>query len=166
MSADPNEHVIEIEGLMNAIGDGQILHKDLNLKVRARRSHDASRRIGKRQDAAAARHPRVEAPLAGAVRVFGVSWDDPSFKKVRDARRRMGVLFQNGALFSALTVFDNVAFPLRERGRPEEDRAIVHPEWSWRRIMGHCCRQTYRAAWLNGSRSRASRPRTGPADPR
>ena len=64
--------------------------------------------------------------------MFGVSWDDPSFKKVRDARRRMGVLFQNGALFSALTVFDNVAFPLRERGRRLEKkiRAIVHAKLS------------------------------------
>jgi phospholipid/cholesterol/gamma-HCH transport system ATP-binding protein len=64
--------------------------------------------------------------------VFGVSWDDPSFKKVRDARRRMGMLFQNGALFSALTVFDNVAFPLRERGGVSEKkiRAIVHAKLS------------------------------------
>ena len=34
MSADSNEHVIEIEGLVNAVGAGQILHKDLYLKVR------------------------------------------------------------------------------------------------------------------------------------
>jgi ABC-type transporter Mla maintaining outer membrane lipid asymmetry ATPase subunit MlaF len=34
MSADPNEHVIEIEGLVNAIGSGQILHNNLNLRVR------------------------------------------------------------------------------------------------------------------------------------
>jgi phospholipid/cholesterol/gamma-HCH transport system ATP-binding protein len=60
--------------------------------------------------------------------VFGVSWDDPSIKKVRDARRRMGMLFQNGALYSALSVYDNVAFPLRERGgMSEEDiRGIVN----------------------------------------
>jgi len=65
---------------------------------------------------------------AGQVYVFGVSWDDPNIKKVRDARRRMGMLFQNGALYSALSVYDNVAFPLRERGgMSEEDiRAIVN----------------------------------------
>ena len=63
----------------------------------------------------------LKRPKAGRVRVFGVSWDDPSAKKVRDARRRMGMLFQNGALYSALTVFDNIAFPLRERGGLAED---------------------------------------------
>ena len=40
----------------------------------------------------------------------------------------MGMLFQNGALYSALTVYDNIAFPLRERGGLDEDeiRGIVH----------------------------------------
>jgi len=37
-----------------------------------------------------------------------------STKQLYAMRRRMGVLFQNGALFSDLTVFENVAFPLRE----------------------------------------------------
>jgi phospholipid/cholesterol/gamma-HCH transport system ATP-binding protein len=70
----------------------------------------------------------LKRPAAGKVRVFGVSWDDPNPKKVRDARRRMGMLFQNGALYSALSVYDNIAFPLRERGGLEEDqiRGIVH----------------------------------------
>jgi phospholipid/cholesterol/gamma-HCH transport system ATP-binding protein len=70
----------------------------------------------------------LKRPAAGKVLVFGVSWDDPNLKKVRDARRRMGMLFQNGALYSALSVYDNVAFPLRERGGlSEEDiRAIVN----------------------------------------
>ena len=70
----------------------------------------------------------LKRPTAGVVRVFGVSWDDPSAKKVRDARRRMGMLFQNGALYSALSVYDNIAFPLRERGGLDEDeiRAIVN----------------------------------------
>lgn len=47
---------------------------------------------------------------------------------MRDARRRMGMLFQNGALYSALTVFENVAFPMRERGglAEEQIRAIVN----------------------------------------
>lgn len=56
----------------------------------------------------------LDAPAKGEVRLFGV---DPirAGRALRlDARRRMGMLFQSGALFSALTVFDNVALPLRE----------------------------------------------------
>ena len=37
-------------------------------------------------------------------------------------RRRLGMLFQFGALFTDLTVFENVAFPLREHTRPQRDR--------------------------------------------
>jgi phospholipid/cholesterol/gamma-HCH transport system ATP-binding protein len=41
---------------------------------------------------------------------------------------RMGMLFQNGALYSAFSVYQNVAFPLRERGGLDEEaiRAIVY----------------------------------------
>jgi phospholipid/cholesterol/gamma-HCH transport system ATP-binding protein len=56
----------------------------------------------------------LDVPAGGKVRLFGV---DPvrSSRRIRlDARRRMGMLFQSGALFSALSVFDNVALPLRE----------------------------------------------------
>jgi phospholipid/cholesterol/gamma-HCH transport system ATP-binding protein len=58
---------------------------------------------------------------------------------VRDARRRMGMLFQNGALFSALSVFDNVAFPLRERGGVSEKkiRVIVHAKLSEVELAPH-----------------------------
>jgi phospholipid/cholesterol/gamma-HCH transport system ATP-binding protein len=42
-----------------------------------------------------------------------------------EMRRRVGMLFQNGALLTDLTVFDNVAFPLREHTRLPE-RLIRH----------------------------------------
>ncbi|MGD9520615.1 MULTISPECIES: ABC transporter ATP-binding protein [Tepidiphilus] len=50
----------------------------------------------------------------GSVRVFGQSLERISEKELYALRRRMGMLFQFGALFTDLSVFDNVAFPLRE----------------------------------------------------
>lgn len=50
----------------------------------------------------------------GSVRVFGQDVHNVNLETVHEVRRRWGVLFQQGALFSALTVFDNIAFPLRE----------------------------------------------------
>jgi len=46
----------------------------------------------------------------------------------RNLRRRLGMLFQHGALFSALSVFENIAFPLRELRCLDEDwiRRLVH----------------------------------------
>src|SRR3972149_11866943 len=128
MSADSPEYVIEIEGLVNTVGPGLVLHRDLDMLMR--RDEVLSRGGG--SGSGKTQLLRVilglKRPAAGVVRVFGVSWQDPNAKKVRDARRRMGMLFQNGALYSALTVYENIAFPLRERGgmREEEIRAIVN----------------------------------------
>ncbi len=50
----------------------------------------------------------------GAVRVDGQNVDPRDPEKLFALRRRLGMLFQFGALFTDLSVFDNVAFPLRE----------------------------------------------------
>jgi phospholipid/cholesterol/gamma-HCH transport system ATP-binding protein len=60
------------------------------------------------------------APNAGEVRFDGERIDASDRAQLFRLRRRMGMLFQFGALFTDLTVFDNVAFPLREHsGLPE-----------------------------------------------
>jgi phospholipid/cholesterol/gamma-HCH transport system ATP-binding protein len=127
MSAE-DPYVIEIEGLVNTIGSGQILHRDLNLKVKRDEVMSLVGGSGSGKTQLLRVILGLKRPKAGKVRVFGVSWDDPNVKRVRDARRRMGMLFQNGALYSALSVYDNIAFPLRERGGLSEDeiRGIVN----------------------------------------
>lgn len=56
----------------------------------------------------------LQTPTAGAIRVFGQEISAMSEADVLTLRRRCGVLFQHGALFSSLTVAENVAVPLRE----------------------------------------------------
>ena len=51
---------------------------------------------------------------AGSIRVFGVDVDNASDRDMRSVERRWGVLFQQGALFSSLTVRENIEFPMRE----------------------------------------------------
>lgn len=53
----------------------------------------------------------LEMPSRGHIEVLGQA---PSKLAERGAANRMGMLFQHGALFSAFTVLDNIAFPLRE----------------------------------------------------
>jgi phospholipid/cholesterol/gamma-HCH transport system ATP-binding protein len=53
-------------------------------------------------------------PDSGIIRVEGQNLHKLSRKALFEARRRMGLLFQSSALFTHLSVFDNVAFPLRE----------------------------------------------------
>jgi phospholipid/cholesterol/gamma-HCH transport system ATP-binding protein len=56
----------------------------------------------------------LQTPEAGEIRVFGESMNDREDTEARNVRRRWGVLFQGGALFSTLTVAENVQVPLRE----------------------------------------------------
>jgi phospholipid/cholesterol/gamma-HCH transport system ATP-binding protein len=53
-------------------------------------------------------------PDAGTVRVEGEEIPKLSTKRLYELRKRMGMLFQSGALLTDLSVFENVAFPLRE----------------------------------------------------
>jgi len=53
-------------------------------------------------------------PASGIVLVDGHSVPDVSRSALFELRKRMGMLFQNGALLTDLSVFENVAFPLRE----------------------------------------------------
>jgi phospholipid/cholesterol/gamma-HCH transport system ATP-binding protein len=57
-------------------------------------------------------------PDSGSVRVFGTDMASASEADVRAVRRRIGMLFQDGALFDSLSVGENVGFPLA-RHRPE-----------------------------------------------
>ena len=60
-------------------------------------------------------------PDAGEIWVEGQNIHALSRKKIYELRRKMGMLFQSGALLTDLNVFDNVAFPLREHTKlPEE----------------------------------------------
>jgi phospholipid/cholesterol/gamma-HCH transport system ATP-binding protein len=51
---------------------------------------------------------------SGDIRVFGVSADEASEAEWRAVERRWGILFQQGALFSSLTVRENLQFPMRQ----------------------------------------------------
>jgi phospholipid/cholesterol/gamma-HCH transport system ATP-binding protein len=57
---------------------------------------------------------------AGSVRVLGQDVATLKRKALFDLRRRMGMLFQNGALLTDLNVFENVAFPVREHAQLPE----------------------------------------------
>lgn len=60
-------------------------------------------------------------PTSGRLEVNGANVPTLSRKQLKQLRRTMGMLFQEGALFSDLNVFENVAFLLREHTRLAED---------------------------------------------
>src|SRR5206468_4024980 len=66
-------------------------------------------------------------PEQGSVEINGVDICACSERDMYPIRRLFGVLFQDGALFGSMDIFDNVAFPLREHTRKKESeiRRIV-----------------------------------------
>ena len=65
----------------------------------------------------------LETPSQGSLKVLGELVLDSCSIECNQRRNHTGVLFQNGALFSALNVFDNIAFPLRELGI--DDKGLI-----------------------------------------
>jgi len=59
------------------------------------------------------------------VRVDGINVHGVSRGELFKLRNRMGMLFQTGALFTDITVFENVAFPLREHTRLPRTRSAI-----------------------------------------
>lgn len=60
-------------------------------------------------------------PDSGEIKVAGENIPTLSRKELYKVREKMGMLFQSGALFTEMSVFDNVAFPIREHTRLPED---------------------------------------------
>lgn len=63
-------------------------------------------------------------PSAGKITVAGQAIHELSQKKLYQLRKSMGMLFQQGGLFTHLNVYENVAFPLREHTRLSE--SMIH----------------------------------------
>ena len=105
--------VVELAGVATVFGD-QVVHRDLDLKVMPGQIVGLLGGSGSGKTTLLREMLGLLRPQAGTVRLFGIDLDDPDMVKQRAIRRRLGMLFQHGALFSALSVFDNIAFPLRE----------------------------------------------------
>ena len=78
-------------------------------------------------------------PEAGEIWIDGTNIVGLPEKKLYEVRRKLGVLFQDGALFGSMSIYDNVAFPLREHtSKPEgEIKAIVHEKCEMVGLMDH-----------------------------
>lgn len=104
---------IEIAGLRNAFGS-QVVHDNLDLTVRRGEIVGVVGGSGAGKSVLMRSVLALRKPQAGKIRVFGIDAldDDPSARA--RIERHTGVLFQGGALFSSLTVMENIAVPIKE----------------------------------------------------
>jgi phospholipid/cholesterol/gamma-HCH transport system ATP-binding protein len=115
---------ISVRGLCNRFGE-QSIHEDLDLDVRRGEILGVVGGSGTGKSVLMRSIIGLQEPNAGEVSVFGVPTKDIDDESLlRDVRRRWGVLFQGGALFSTLTVAENVQVPLREFYRHLSDELL------------------------------------------
>ena len=105
--------VIRIRGLRSAFGE-QVVHEDLDLDVYRGEIIGVVGGSGTGKSVLLKAIVGLGKPTAGHIEVFGQSVLDATEKQLKTLERRWGVLFQDGALFSSLTVAENIAVPIKE----------------------------------------------------
>ncbi|HET7126518.1 MAG TPA: ABC transporter ATP-binding protein [Lysobacter sp.] len=107
------EPIIRVRGLVNRFGE-QVVHDGLDLDVRRGEILGVVGGSGTGKSVLMRSILGLQRPVAGEIEVLGVDALSEDADDRRHVERRSGVLFQDGALFSSLTVGENVQVPLKE----------------------------------------------------
>jgi phospholipid/cholesterol/gamma-HCH transport system ATP-binding protein len=111
--SEDGEIIVSVKGLRNSFGE-QIVHEDLDLELRKGEILGVVGGSGTGKSVLMRSIIGLQRPDAGEVTVFGEQMLDRDEEQLQGVRKRWGIPFQGGALFSTLTVAENVQVPLRE----------------------------------------------------
>lgn len=117
-----SEPIIQVQGLRNSF-DSHVVHQGLDLDVMHSEILGVVGGSGTGKSVLLRSIVGLQRPAGGHVQVFGQDMLSLSEQDRSDVERRFGVLFQGGALFSSLTVIENVALPLIEHSQLTRPRA-------------------------------------------
>lgn len=107
---------IRVRGLRTQFGP-QVIHDGLDLDVRRGEVLGVVGGSGTGKSVLLKEIIGLIRPAAGSIRVLGTDMDQADEAERRSVQRRWGVMFQDGALFSSLTVAENIQVPLKEYTR-------------------------------------------------
>ncbi len=113
---DIGQPVVEVQGLVTRFG-GHVVHDGLNLTLHKGEVLGVVGGSGAGKSVLLNTIIGLRRPDAGEVKVLGVDINAATNAQRKAVEARWGVLFQSGALFSSLSVRENVAAPLREHAR-------------------------------------------------
>lgn len=108
-----NENIIEIRNLKTYLGDAWV-HKGINLDIKRGEILGIVGGSGSGKTTLLNQMLGLLKPTSGSIKIFEHELTTASSQTLLDIQRRWGVLFQQNALFSSLTVLENVSFPLKE----------------------------------------------------
>jgi phospholipid/cholesterol/gamma-HCH transport system ATP-binding protein len=128
--ADP---IISVRGLKNAFGT-QVVHEGLDLDVRRGEILGVVGGSGTGKSVLMRSIIGLQQPVEGEIHVFGEPIIGRDEEDAKDITRRWGILFQGAALFSTLTVAENVQVPIREY-YPKFDQKLLDEIASYKIVM-------------------------------
>ena len=161
-----NEAVITVRGLKNSFGD-QVVHEGLELEVKRGEIFGVVGGSGTGKSVLMRSIIGLQVPDEGEITVFGEPTIGLDENEAVNIRKRWGVLFQGGALFSTLTVAENTQVPLREF-YPKLDQALLDEIAAFKVVMSGLpadAGPTYPAELSGGMRKRAGLARALALDP-
>ncbi len=157
---------IVVEGLVNRFGSS-VVHDDLSLTVNRGEILGVVGGSGTGKSVLMRSIIGLQVPDEGQIEVLGRSITDADLDKDIGVRCRWGVLFQGGALFSTLTVGENVEVPLKQF-YPEIDDGLLHEIARYKVILSGLPEEAvnkYPAELSGGMRKRAGLARALALDP-
>jgi phospholipid/cholesterol/gamma-HCH transport system ATP-binding protein len=104
--------IVEVKNITNAFGQ-LIIHQNLNLTVEQNQIVALVGPSGCGKTTLLRSIMGLQKPISGEIKVFGDDILHCSSKVMQSIRLRWGITFQAGALFSSITVLENIAFPMR-----------------------------------------------------
>ena len=121
------ETVVRIKGLSKAFKDKPI-RRDIQLEIHKGENVVVLGKSGSGKSTLIKCMVGLSDPDDGEICIFGKNMTDISYEELNQFRTRIGFLFQSGALYDSMTVYENLAFPLRhhrkELGKEKTDELI------------------------------------------
>ena len=118
----PGEPFIEVIDLHKMIGTQEI-HRGVSISIYCGETLVLLGASGEGKSVFLKQLLGLMTPTSGTIKIAGQDISHLKEREMAPVRKKVGILFQNGALFDSLDVAENVAFPLREHG--ERDNALI-----------------------------------------
>lgn len=125
LGSSKSSPMITVRGLMKKFGEQEIL-RGIDLEVATGETLAIIGRSGGGKSVLLKHIVGLMEPDAGEIWIQGQNIIRMSERQLGEIRKKVGILFQGGALFDSMTVEENIAFPLREAG--ERDPKVLRPK--------------------------------------